>query len=231
MIRQRSFRLLFETIWRIITFLITETRMKNGLIINGHGTKRWYLNDKLHCEDGTAAVIFPKGREEWHLNGIIQRKEFPTGKKEWYLNGKLHSKVLPSGRKEWYLNGDYHRVDGPAVECANGDKLWFLNGLPHREDGPAEEWASGSKIWHLNGLTHRVDGPAWEFSNGDTYWWLNGATWRQPEGFPTMEKWFEYLNENEEETYQLINDINGFIVNIKNPSDRQKRLHQMKHLL
>ena len=29
---------------------------------------------------------------------------------------------------EWYLNGELHRVDGPAVENADGTKFWFLNG-------------------------------------------------------------------------------------------------------
>ena len=34
-----------------------------------HGTTRWYLNDKLHREDGPAA-------------------EYATGGKYWYLNGE-----------------------------------------------------------------------------------------------------------------------------------------------
>ena len=51
----------------------------------------------------------------------------------------------------WYQNGQRHRVDGPAVESADGYKSWFLNGQRHREDGPAVEWAS-SKAWYLNGV-------------------------------------------------------------------------------
>ena len=31
-------------------------------------------------------------------------------------------RVYPDGNKSWYLNGKYHRVDGPAVEGADGDK-------------------------------------------------------------------------------------------------------------
>ena len=27
----------------------------------------------------------------------------------------------------WYLNDKLHRINGPAVEYANGDKYWFLN--------------------------------------------------------------------------------------------------------
>ena len=44
----------------------------------------------------------------------------------------------------------------------------------HRLDGPAVEYADGDKRWYLNGEYHRVDGPAREFSNGDKYWYLNG---------------------------------------------------------
>ena len=38
--------------------------------VNLHGTKEWYLNGKLHREDGPAI-------------------EYADGGKEWYLNGKL----------------------------------------------------------------------------------------------------------------------------------------------
>ena len=31
------------------------------------------------------------------------------------------------GTKAWYLNGELHRLDGPAVEFANGDKWWYLS--------------------------------------------------------------------------------------------------------
>jgi hypothetical protein len=78
------------------------------------GNKSWYLNDKLHREDGPAV-------------------EGADGSKEWYLNGKLHREDGPaieyaSGSKEWLLNDDLHREDGPAVEWADGDKEWYLNG-------------------------------------------------------------------------------------------------------
>jgi len=44
----------------------------------------------------------------------------------------------------------------------------------HRIDGPAIEWADGYKAWYLNGEFHRIDGPAIEHSNGDKSWYLNG---------------------------------------------------------
>ena len=58
--------------------------------------------------------------------------------------------VYPNGDKGWYLNGQRHRLDGPALETADGRKYWYLNGQLHRLDGPAIEWANGRKRWFLN---------------------------------------------------------------------------------
>ena len=79
-----------------------------------NGIKFWYLNDKLHREDGPAM-------------------EWADGSKSWYLNDKLHREDGPAieyanGDKYWYLNGKCHREDGPAIEYADGNKFWFLSG-------------------------------------------------------------------------------------------------------
>ena len=29
-------------------------------------------------------------------------------------------------RTEWFQNGKYHRLDGPAIEWADGSKEWFI---------------------------------------------------------------------------------------------------------
>ena len=65
----------------------------------------------------------------------------------------MHDKVIKSvtGTSHYYRNALPHRVDGPAVEWANGDKEWWLNGKRHREDGPAYEGADGHKTWHYHG--------------------------------------------------------------------------------
>jgi len=158
------------------------------------------------------------------------------GTKIWYLNGALHREDGPAcewadGSKIWYLNGKLHRVDGPAWEYADGETFWYLNGLKHREDGPAQEWSDGNKFWYLNGLKHRVDGPASEWTDGSKEWYLNGVELIHPELFDTMDEWFEYLNDNEEQTYQVIHEIKGIIETIKNPSAKQTRVHQMAHML
>jgi hypothetical protein len=59
--------------------------------ISDDGTKRWWLNGKLHREDGPAVEV----RDIY---------------KVWYINGKRHRTDGPAyeshdGRKEWWING------------------------------------------------------------------------------------------------------------------------------
>jgi len=87
--------------------------IKYEVEVNANGDKYWYLNDKLHREDGPAV-------------------EDADGTNYWYLNGKLHREDGPAvedadGTKCWYLNDKFHREDGPAIEYANGSKCWYLN--------------------------------------------------------------------------------------------------------
>ena len=82
------------------------------LEIDFNSSKRWYLNDKLHREDGPAI-------------------EYANGAKRWDLHDELHREDGPAiedmnGDKRWYLNGELHREDGPACEYADGDKFWYL---------------------------------------------------------------------------------------------------------
>jgi hypothetical protein len=55
-----------------------------------------------------------------------------------------------------YLNdrNERHRLDGPAVEYADGDSRWWINGRRHRLDGPAIEAADGSKYWFVDGTNY-----------------------------------------------------------------------------
>ena len=63
------------------------------------GTKFWYLNRKLHREDGPA-VEYANGDKEWYLNGKCHREDGPAfecanGTKEWYLNNKeVHPETI-----------------------------------------------------------------------------------------------------------------------------------------
>jgi len=77
-------------------------------------------------------------------------------------------------RTEWFnLDGKRHRVDGPAIEWADGDKEWYQNDKLHREDGPAIERPDGSTEWYVNDKLHREDCPAIERPNGYKAWYLN----------------------------------------------------------
>jgi hypothetical protein len=82
--------------------------------VYANGTKFWYLNDKLHREDGPTC-------------------EYANGDKAWYRDDKRHREDGPAvefadGRKFWYHDDKLHRTDGPAIEFANGRKSWYLNG-------------------------------------------------------------------------------------------------------
>jgi len=78
----------------------------------GNGSESWYLNGKLHREDGPA-------------------REYASGDKFWYLNGKLHREDGPAvewpnnGTKYWYLNDkevtkeEHKRMTSPVVEMTS----------------------------------------------------------------------------------------------------------------
>ena len=60
------------------------------------GYKNWYLNGKLHREDGPAFEDVD-GRKAWYLNGERHREdgpavEYPCGATSWYLNGVMYCK-------------------------------------------------------------------------------------------------------------------------------------------
>ena len=75
----------------------------------------------------------------------------------------------------WFNNKDQaHRLDGPAVEQADGGKSWWVEGKRHRLDGPACEWADGDKSWWVEGKRHRLDGPAIEWADGRKEWFVEG---------------------------------------------------------
>jgi len=87
---------------------------------------------------------------------------------------KYEVRVYDNGDKYWHQNDKLHRIDGPAIELADGYKAWYQNGERHRTDGPAIEYPNGHKEWHQNGKLHRTDGPAIERADGYKAWCLEG---------------------------------------------------------
>ncbi len=82
----------------------------------------------------------------------------------------------------WFNDkGELHRLDGPAVEFADGSKEWYVDDKRHRLDGPAFEWSDGSKVWYVNGKCHRLDGPAIEYVDGDKEWYVDGKEMTEKE--------------------------------------------------
>jgi len=78
------------------------------------GSTFWYLNGKLHRDDGPAT-------------------EYSNGSKSWWTDGKWNREAGPAvvqanGSKYWYKNGSLHREDGPAVVLPGGYESWFING-------------------------------------------------------------------------------------------------------
>jgi hypothetical protein len=68
------------------------TKLPNGGQIEEsfNGNKRWYLNSKLHREDGPA-IEYAYGEKHWCLNGKLHREdgpavEYANGNKSWYIN-------------------------------------------------------------------------------------------------------------------------------------------------
>ena len=88
--------------------------------VEDNGDRCWYLNGKLHREDGPA-IEFTNGTRYWCLNDKYHREDGPAIE---YANGT----------RCWYLKGKFHREDGPAIEYANGTREWWLNGLEYTEE-------------------------------------------------------------------------------------------------
>ena len=69
------------------------------------------------------------------------------------MEKQVYMVTVTGERTEWRnAQGQLHRLDGPAVEWADGSKAWWQNSRRHRLDGPAREWADGTNEWWQNGV-------------------------------------------------------------------------------
>jgi len=76
--------------------------MKNVLIIDYYGHKRWYIDDKRHRVDGPA-VEFVNGDKLWYKEDLLHREDGPAielenGVKAWYYQGQ---KIECSSQQEF----------------------------------------------------------------------------------------------------------------------------------
>jgi hypothetical protein len=79
------------------------------LIIDDYGNKEWWLNGRLHREDGPA-IEDTDGYKAWVFKGEYHRADGPAIE---HINGE----------KEWYLNGNY---------CFNKEQ-WFSKLTPEQQ--------------------------------------------------------------------------------------------------
>ena len=93
--------------------------MNYDIRISQYGTKFYYVNNKLHREDGPA-IEYDDGDKEWYKNGLLHREDGPAIENA-------------NGYKAWHKNGKYHREDGPA-EIFLGITRWYFNGILYGEN-------------------------------------------------------------------------------------------------
>jgi len=68
------------------------------------------------------------------------------------MQEQVYTVKVTTNKTQWFNErGQHHRLDGPAIEEADGTKYWYQNGKRHRIDGPAIERADGSKSWYIQG--------------------------------------------------------------------------------
>ena len=84
--------------------------------VKADGTKKWYLNGKLHREDGPA-VEYADGDKYWYFNGNPHRedgpaREFANGNKYWYINGEELTEEEFNNRNKQSCNGKFVEIDG-----------------------------------------------------------------------------------------------------------------------
>ena len=126
----------------------------------------------LGCARNKTEMLSIRGMR-WYMATALECSSVVVDTMSW--RGMVtHEKEANWGRETSYRDV-IHRLDGPALECADGDKFWYVNGQKHRVDGPAAEDTSGNKAWYVDGKRHRLDGPAVEWYDGEREWWVFGV--------------------------------------------------------
>ncbi len=92
--------------------------------------KGWWLNYKIHRDDGPA-LIWPDGTQHWYQNGLRHR-----------INGPAI--IRSDGYQAWCQNGQLHRTNGPAVIYSNGYREYGINGYNLTNFFPMDYWFDNS---------------------------------------------------------------------------------------
>ena len=81
-----------------------------------NGDKKWYLNGKLHREDGPA-IEWAGGSKSWYLNGKLHREDGPAiegadGSKYWLLNSEKLTEEEFNNRMNKSCSGKVVDIEG-----------------------------------------------------------------------------------------------------------------------
>lgn len=111
--------------------------------VEENGTRKWYLNGRLHREGGPA-IEYANGTRGWYLNGVLHREDGPAVE-------------YADGTNSWYLNGKLHREDGPAIEGDNtSTKYYYLNNKRLTEQEFLARTANTVIGITINGITYKA---------------------------------------------------------------------------
>lgn len=125
----------------------------DGWMTEPDGTRKHYVDGKLHGAGDMPAEVRTNGTQLWYKNGKLHRDD-----------GKP-AMVTLNGAFKYAVDGKYHRLGGqPAIVLAVGDyrQQWWENGEIKRA-----VLKNGNQEWYAAGCTdkketvlHRTDGPA-----------------------------------------------------------------------
>jgi hypothetical protein len=90
--------------------------------VYSNGTQKWWLNGKLHREDGPA-IIHQNGTQTWWLNDKRHREDgpaiiWPNGTQEWWINGKNITEDEFNNRKN-SCDGKIVEIDGKKYKLTS----------------------------------------------------------------------------------------------------------------
>lgn len=150
-------------------------------VIRENGNTQYWVNGRLHRDDGPAVEDHIKKYYAWHKHGSFHRIGGPAI-------------MYKNGSEEWFVSGDRHRLGGPAIIHMDNNTVtkeeWYKNGKMHRIGGPAYSDIKGKMEWYKDGKLHRLDGPARIYDNfkpnpnsneGRKEWWIDGKQYEYDE--------------------------------------------------
>lgn len=126
----------------------------NGPAMFTYNAKYWIENGFVHRLNGPA-VEFADGTKQYFLYGIpVSESEFKAiSWAEVAVEPVFNESMEISSIQFLNRTNELHRNEGPARIAVDGSKYWYNNGRPHRLDGPAVETADGRCEYFIHGFS------------------------------------------------------------------------------